>query len=616
MNTNIFPSYKTICYILLVSTLIVLLSIQQVPKATNHDHKDELKESPLSSVLAEKLEQENIQEVSGDKDEAIKWTNAMLSWQRTSFHFQPQMNWMNDPNGPLLHMGWYHIFYQYNPDDAVWGWGNLTWGHAVSKDLINWFHLPIALSPDKWYDAGGVWSGSATSLPNGEIVMLYTSRLSNLTELQSVAYPANISDPLLLHWVKYSGNPVMFTPEGIGHQDFRDPSTAWLGADGKWRIAVGSMINKTGMSFVYKTTDFKNFDLLDGLLHEVPGTGMWECIDFYPVSLTSTNGLDTSANGVGVKHLMKVSLQKTMKDYYAIGTYDPIRDKWTPDDPKEDLGNGLLLDSGKYYASKTFYDQNKKRRILWGWVGESDDQSTDLLKGWASLQGIPRTVVFDIKTGTSILQWPVEEVESLRSESYDFHKLKVEQGSVMPLKIGSASQLDIVATFDVDEEALQSIEETDADYSCTSSGGAVTRGILGPFGFLVLADESLTELTAVYFYIGKGIDGRAKTHFCADQSRSSSASDTEKLIYGSDVPVLHEEKLSMRILVDHSIVESFVQGGRRVITSRVYPTKAINGAANVYMFNNATGTSVTASVKVWQMNSANLKPYPLSGDQL
>lgn len=79
--------------------------------------------------------------------------------------------------------------------------------------------------------------------------------------------------------------------------------------------------------------------------------------------------------------------------------------------------------------------------------------------------------------------------------------------------------MDIVATFDVDEEALQSIEEADADYSCTSSGGAVTRGVLGPFGFLVLADESLTELTAVYFYIGKGIDGRPKTHFCADQSR-------------------------------------------------------------------------------------------------
>lgn len=71
----------------------------------------------------------------------------------------------------------------------------------------------------------------------------------------------------------------------------------------------------------------------------------------------------------------------------------------------------------------------------------------------------------------------------------------------------------------MDEEALQNIEEADADYSCASAGGAVSRGVLGPFGFLVLADESLAELTAVYFYIGKGIDGRAKTHFCADQLR-------------------------------------------------------------------------------------------------
>lgn len=70
------------------------------------------------------------------------------------------------------------------------------------------------------------------------------------------------------------------------------------------------------------------------------------------------------------------------------------------------------------------------------------------------------------------------------------------------------------------------------------------------------------------------------------------------------------------IQVDHSIVESFVQEGRRVITSRVYPTKAINGAAKIYLFNNATRTSVTASVKVWQMNSATLKPYPLTGYQL
>lgn len=79
-------------------------------------------------------------------------------------------------------------------------------------------------------------------------------------------------------------------------------------------------------------------------------------------------------------------------------------------------------------------------------------------------------------------------------------------------------QLDIVATFEIDEEALQSTVEANEDYNCSSSGGA-SRGVLGPFGILVLADEPLSELTPVYFYISKGTDGIAKTHFCADQSR-------------------------------------------------------------------------------------------------
>lgn len=281
-------------------------------------------------------------------------------------------------------MGWYHFFYQYNPNSAVWG--NITWGHAVSKDLINWFHLPIAMVPDNWYDIAGVWTGSATILPDGQIIMLYTGKTANLTEVQNLAYPANLSDPLLLEWVKHPGNPVMVPPPGIGFKDFRDPTTAWLGPDGMWRITIGSKINNNGLSLVYKTANFTEFELSDELLHEVPGSGMWECIDFYPVSLASTDGLDTSANGAGVKHVLKASLDQYMQDYYAIGTYDPMSDKWTPDDPKADVGLGLRVDDGQFYASKTFYDQNKKRRIIWAWVGESDSESTDVLKGWASLQ--------------------------------------------------------------------------------------------------------------------------------------------------------------------------------------------------------------------------------------
>ncbi|XP_059624843.1 beta-fructofuranosidase, soluble isoenzyme I-like [Cornus florida] len=535
------------------------------------------------------------------------WTNAMLSWQRTTYHFQPQKNWMNDPNGPLFHMGWYHLFYQYNPNSAVWG--NITWAHAVSKDMIHWLHLPFAMVPDSWFDCNGVFTGSATILPDGQIIMLYTGTTDDYVQVQNLAYPANLSDPLLRNWVKYAGNPVLVPPSGIAPKDFRDPTTAWLGPDGKWRITIGSKVNTTGISLVYQTTNFTSYELLDGVLHAVPGTGMWECVDFYPVSMTRKNGLDTSANGPGLKHVLKASLDDDKHDYYALGTYDPINGRWTPDNLELDVGIGLRVDYGKYYASKTFYDQNKDRRILWGWTGETDSESDDLLKGWASLQTIPRTVLFDNKTGTNLLHWPVDELESLRKKSTEFNKVEVGPGSVVPLNIGLATQLDISATFEIDKEALEATAEADVNYNCT--GGATARGALGPFGLLVIADETLSELTPVYFYIAKDADGSANTWFCADETRSSKASNVYRKIYGSIVPVLNGENFSMRLLVDHSIVESFAQGGRSVITSRVYPTSAIDGAARVFLFNNATGLKVTASLKIWQMDSAYIHTFPL-----
>ncbi|XP_052879037.1 acid beta-fructofuranosidase-like isoform X2 [Gossypium arboreum] len=536
---------------------------------------------------------------------AYPWNNSMLSWQRTAFHFQPEKNWMN---GPLFYKGWYHFFYQYNPHAAVWG--DIVWGHAVSKDLIHWLHLPLAMVADQWYDKNGVWTGSATILPDGKVVMLYTGSTTENVQVQNLAYPADHSDPLLINWVKYSGNPVLVPPPGILDKDFRDPTTAWLTSEGKWRITIGSKINKTGVALVYDTKDFINYELLDGILHAVPGTGMWECVDFFPVSKTEENGLDTSVNGPSVKHVVKASLDDDRHDYYSIGTYHEKNGTWIPDEPKIDVGIGLRYDYGIYYAAKTFYDQNKNRRVLWGWIGESDSEAADMQKGWASVQSIPRTILFDKKTGTHLLQWPVEEIESLRLKSYEFNQVKVQAGSVVPLDVGPATQLDIIAEFEIDNEALEKTTGSNVTFSCSSSGGTVERGALGPFGLLVLADDSLSEQTPVYFYIAKGSDGKLKTFFCNDQSRSSVASDVNKQIYGNLVPVLEGEKLSLRVLVDHSIVESFAQGGRTVITSRVYPTKAIYGAAKLFLFNNATEASVSASLRIWQMNSAFIRPYP------
>ncbi|KAE8671757.1 Acid beta-fructofuranosidase [Hibiscus syriacus] len=219
-------------------------------------------------------------------------------------------------------------------------------------------------------------------------------------------------------------------------------------------------------------------------------------------------GLDTSVNSQDVKHVMKVSLDDERHDYYTIGTYHEKNVTFIPDDIELDVGIGLGYDYGVYYAAKTFYDQNKNRRVLWGWIGDSDSEAADVQKGWTSVQSIPRTILLDKKTGTHLLQWPVEEIDSLRLNSYKFNHVTVQAGSVVPLDIGAATQLDIIAEFDIDKEALEKATGSNVTSICSSSGGAVHRGALGPFGLLVPADDSLSMF------------------FCNDQSRrSSEASD-------------------------------------------------------------------------------------------
>lgn len=601
--------------VMVLVSLIVLILNQSSDSVVKNIKQPPLSEStsftetlfPPSRGPAEGVSEKANVDIPGS-NRSYPWTNEMFSWQRTAYHFQPVKNWMNDPDGPLYHMGWYHLFYQYNPFSAVWG--NISWGHAVSTDMIHWLYLPFAMVPDHWFDFNGVWTGSATLLPDGQIVVLYTGYTDNYVQVQNLAYPANLSDPLLLDWVKYLDNPVITPPDGIAPRDFRDPTTAWVGPDGKWRVTLGSKINKTGFSLVYSTTNFTTFEAEEGVLHSVEGTGMWECVDFYPVSTTIGNGLDNSAHGPDVKHVLKASLDDDKHDYYAIGVYDLFNNTWTPDNPEEDVGIGLRVDYGKYYASKTFYDQSKGRRILWGWVGETDSELANLEKGWASIQSIPRVVVFDNRTRTNLIQWPIEEIESLRLNSTEFSEVRLGPGSVLSLNISSANQLDIMAEFEVDSEALEATVEADVIYNCSTSSGAAGRGALGPFGLLVLAEETLSELTPVYFYIAKATDGSLQTFVCADESRSTIAKDVKKQIYGGLVPVLNDEKLSLRVLVDHSVVEAFAQGGRTVITSRIYPTEAIYDAAQVFLFNNATGVNVTANVKIWQMDSADIHPFP------
>jgi sucrose-6-phosphate hydrolase SacC (GH32 family) len=210
--------------------------------------------------------------------------------------------------------------------------------------------------------------------------MLHTGSTKESVQVQNLAVPADPSDPLLRQWVKSDANPVLVPPPDDGLTDFRDPTTAWrVQNDTAWRVAIGIKDrDHAGLALVYRTEDFVRYDPQPAVMHVVPGTGMWECVDFYPVAADPTadeNGLETStAPGPGVKHVVKASLDDDKHGYYAIGTYGAATDTWAPDDAENDVGVGLRYDYGKYYASKTFYDPIRRRRVLWGWVGETDNE--------------------------------------------------------------------------------------------------------------------------------------------------------------------------------------------------------------------------------------------------
>ncbi|XP_059067316.1 beta-fructofuranosidase, insoluble isoenzyme 1 isoform X1 [Cryptomeria japonica] len=508
---------------------------------------------------------------------------------------------------PMFYKGVYHLFYQYNPKGAVWG--NIVWEHAVSKDLINWESLETAIVPSEWYDIKGCWSGSATILTGEKPVILYTGWDNSSRQVQNMAVPKNASDPYLREWIKIPQNPIMVPlPEnGINVSSFRDPTTAWLGKDGRWRLIVGNKEDRhhKGRALLYTSKDFIRWTKKQHPLHSSKKTGMWECPDFYPVSHRGELGLDTSVTGPGLKHVLKVSLDDTRFEYYTIGTYFPDLDRYVPDNTSVDNKNGLRYDYGKFYASKTFFDNYKTRRILWGWINESDSTQDDVDKGWSGVQAMPRSIWLDNVAKSQLIQWPVSELESLRGNKIYKEDIILMGGSTIEISGLTAAQADVEVSFNL--PSLTDVERMDSNLDAQqlcSVNGTASNSMVGPFGLLVLASSDLAEQTAVYFRIGHH-QNKMKVLMCSDQSRSSLQSDVDKTTYGAFVPFsLKQKSLSLRILVDHSIVESFGEGGKSCITARAYPTQAIGEDARLYLFNNGSTSVVASKLTAWDMGSA------------
>lgn len=210
---------------------------------------------------------------------------------RPQYHFTPPSMWMNDPNGMVYYDGEYHLFYQHYPDSTVWG--PMHWGHAISKDLVHWEHLPIALYPDS---LGMIFSGSAVvdvsntsglgTTENPAMVAIYTyhdmageKAGKNNFQTQGIAFSVDKGRT----WAKYGGNPVLGN-EGI--TDFRDPKVMWYEEGQKWVMALAVYDH---IRF-YSSPDLKNWKLESSFGEGIGAHGgVWECPDLFKMRVEGSS---------------------------------------------------------------------------------------------------------------------------------------------------------------------------------------------------------------------------------------------------------------------------------------------------------------------------------------
>jgi beta-fructofuranosidase len=329
---------------------------------------------------------------------------------RPQYHFMPQANWMNDPNGLIQWKGVYHLFYQYNPTGV--GFGSMHWAHASSRDLVHWTHLPVALAPTPGGpDRDGVWSGCAVD-NDGVPTLVYTGVRPQVQCLAT-------SDDELIEWTKDLRNPVIAgPPEGLDATGFRDPCV-WREC-GHWYLVLGSGARGVGgMILLYRSDDLHVWEYVGPLLEgKIAETGHnWECPNYL---------------GLGDRRLLIFSPEPFRQAHYYVG--DQVGFTFVPQT------HGLLDHGGLYYAPQAFGDESG-RRITFGWLLEGRTQEAVDAAGWAGVQSLPREL--SLGPDGDLRQRPVPELASLRAGHYQM-KATVWEGR-QPVGIaGSALELDLV----------------------------------------------------------------------------------------------------------------------------------------------------------------------------
>ena len=335
---------------------------------------------------------------------------------RPAFHFTPEKNWINDPNGLAYYEGEYHLFYQYNPYGNTWG--HMSWGHAVSKDLLHWEHLPVALEeyPDPVTgDSTMIFSGTVvidknntSGLCEGKdcMVAIYTSHVhkdnQGLTQHQSLAY----SNDKGRTWKRYGKNPIL----DIQRKDFRDPKVFWYEPQQKWVMAL--VIPDLFKVRLYESKNLLEWKQLSEFGPLGDTTRIWECPDLYELPIENNSGKTRWVLSLSGGHPQG---SKFVGMQYFVGQFDGTT--FTPDDPKQ---SALYVDQGKDFYAGIVYNNIPKedgRTIMIGWVNNWTYGNQIPTSPWRSAMSIPRKLSLkETESGLRLIQTPIKEVASLRQE--------------------------------------------------------------------------------------------------------------------------------------------------------------------------------------------------------
>lgn len=476
---------------------------------------------------------------------------------RPQFHFSAPRNWLNDPNGLVWCNGLFHLFYQHNPTGNEWG--NMHWGHAVSKDLVHWDVRPLALHADP-LGVGYIFSGSivvdhknSSGLGrNGRapMVALYTSCDTLGVQTQSLAFSLDEGET----WEQYRGNPVI---ENAGVRDSRDPKVFWHEPTQAW---VMSLAVYDHVEF-HQSTNLVQWKLLSEFRNEHdPNNGVYECPDLFPLR---TDGGEE--RWVLIVSLGPAQVPRRESIKYYVGDFDGTRFSTRQ---KTDL----WLDHGAdCYGAVTWWGvpESDGRCLLIGWMNNWRYANALPTYPWRGNMTVPRTLhLVEGRAGPELRAMPVKELASLRRQTVTIDPHPVESAAVRSAFAGLPADLldlDLVFSWKADGAGVFGLR------FLNSTGEAAT----------VLVDLQRHELSVDRTNVGQRIPNpKFAEKFVAPLRRL-------------------DGRVALRIVKDRTSVEVFGDDGRAVISANLFFDEPFTGVVAVGRGDVSIQGNVSILQSVW-----------------